>query len=165
MRKLSRRWLPHFLNDAEKAAQGKASEEMLRILQSSQIDDFDGITSSDESRFQYVLQSSRMFSRWTADVLPRARQSLGAKNAVITLSFTAKKLIVMDVLLKDVKSNHIYFVHYIFPDFKGKHEFYMSEANCGVGMDHSLCHNKSKVASKCEKHHLSRIPTRPIRQI
>jgi hypothetical protein len=49
MKRISRRSVPHLMNDAQKVTGVEASEEMLRILQSSQRYDFDGITTGDES--------------------------------------------------------------------------------------------------------------------
>jgi hypothetical protein len=51
MRKSSRLWVPHFLGEAQKAARVKASKEMLRILQDSEANKFDGIVTGDESWF------------------------------------------------------------------------------------------------------------------
>jgi hypothetical protein len=49
MKQLSRRYVPHSLSDAQKDTGVEASEEMLRILQSSKTDGFDGITTSHKS--------------------------------------------------------------------------------------------------------------------
>jgi hypothetical protein len=48
MRKFSRRWVPHFLSQAQKVARVEASIEMLRILQESEENSFDGVATSDE---------------------------------------------------------------------------------------------------------------------
>jgi hypothetical protein len=41
-----------------------------------------------------------MFAQSPGDVIPRTRQTIGAEKRVITLFFTAKKLLVLDVLPK-----------------------------------------------------------------
>jgi hypothetical protein len=48
-RKFSRRWVSFSLSDTQKVAHVKAAKEMLRILQGSEMHDFDGIATSDES--------------------------------------------------------------------------------------------------------------------
>jgi hypothetical protein len=70
----------HFLSDAQKVTGAGAPNEMLRILQSSDADNFHGIATADEPWFQRRYHSSKMFTRSPADVTPRARQSLGATN-------------------------------------------------------------------------------------
>jgi hypothetical protein len=52
MRKFSRRWVPHSLTYAQKVARVEASIEILRILQNSEANDFDGIATGDELWFQ-----------------------------------------------------------------------------------------------------------------
>jgi hypothetical protein len=49
MRIFSRRWVPHSLTSAQRVARVDPSIEMLRILQESEENDFDGVTTHDES--------------------------------------------------------------------------------------------------------------------
>jgi hypothetical protein len=51
MRKFSRRWVPHSLNHAQKAARVETAKEMPRVLHESETNDFDGIATGDESWF------------------------------------------------------------------------------------------------------------------
>jgi hypothetical protein len=53
MRRFSRRWVPHFLSEAQEAARVEASKEMLRILQDMEENKFDGIVTGDEPWFRY----------------------------------------------------------------------------------------------------------------
>jgi hypothetical protein len=92
IKQFSRRWGLHSLSDAQNFARAAASEEMVRILQSSGTTDFDGIAASDESSFQYVDPLSSRFARSPADVL--------------------------DLLPKDMKFNQLDSVHDMFPDLK-----------------------------------------------
>jgi hypothetical protein len=85
----------------------------------------------------------------------------GAKKTLITLFFTTRKRIVLDVLPKGHKYNQQYFVDYIFPDLKtGDLSFRrgMPESAFWVHMDNSMCYNGSKLMSKCEKRHVSGFP-------
>jgi hypothetical protein len=52
---------------------------MLRILQESETNDFDGIATGDESWFQHTASSKR-FARSAADVIPRMWQAVGAEK-------------------------------------------------------------------------------------
>jgi hypothetical protein len=73
MRKFSRRWVPHSLNDAQKIAPVEAAKETLRILQESETNDFDDITPTDESWSQDTTASSNMFALSAADVILRTQ--------------------------------------------------------------------------------------------
>jgi hypothetical protein len=53
---------------------------MLRILQESETNDFDGIATGDESWFQRTMVSLKMFASSAADIIPRTRQAVGANK-------------------------------------------------------------------------------------
>jgi hypothetical protein len=60
LRKFSRRWVPHSLNDPRKFARVDAAKEMLRILQESETNDFDDIARHDEplvSTYNGILEN------------------------------------------------------------------------------------------------------------
>jgi hypothetical protein len=59
MRKFSPSLVPHFLSEAQKAARIEASKEMLRILQDSEENKFDGIVTGDESLFRYYIRAQK----------------------------------------------------------------------------------------------------------
>jgi hypothetical protein len=80
MRKFSRRWVLHSLSSAQQMDRVEASKEMLRILQESEANHFDGIATGDESWFQYLDSSSEMFARSRSDIVPRMRHGLGTKK-------------------------------------------------------------------------------------
>jgi hypothetical protein len=161
--KFSRRWAPHFLLPAQKVARDEASTEMLRILHESGENHFEEIATGNESWSQYSYPSSKMFARSPADIIPRTRQAIGTKGNMIAIFFTRRKLIVLDILPQGSKFNQLYFVDYIFPDSKrGNVNFHwrVLQATYWMPMDNSLYHNGSKVVSKFEKHHVSRLPHR-----
>jgi hypothetical protein len=90
---------------------------MLRILQGLETNDFDGITTGDESWFQHTTAYSKMFARSAADIIPRTQQGVGVKT-MITVFLTAKKLIMFNVLPRDSTFTRLYFIHNIFLDLK-----------------------------------------------
>jgi hypothetical protein len=68
------------LSDAQKVARVEAAKEMVRILQESETNDFDGIATGDESWFQHTTASSKMFAPSAADIIARMRQAVGANK-------------------------------------------------------------------------------------
>jgi hypothetical protein len=80
MGKFSRRWVPHFLSPAQKVARVEASKTILRVLQDAESNDFEGIAMGDESWFRYRYPSSTMFALAPSEVIPRTRQTIGAKK-------------------------------------------------------------------------------------
>jgi hypothetical protein len=150
MRKFSRRWVPHFLSTAQKVARFKASKTILRVLQDAESKDFEGIATSDESCFRYFYPSSTMFARAPSEGIPRTRQTIGAKETMMTIFFTARQLILLDVLPKGSKFNQQYFIDYVFPDLKTENWTFrrrMPLATFWVHTDNSMGHNGSKVVS------------------
>jgi histone-lysine N-methyltransferase SETMAR len=130
---------------------------MLRILQESETNDFDGITTGDESWFQHTTVSSKMFARSAAYVIPKTRQAVGANRTGITVSFTAKKFIVFDILPRGNTFNQRYFINNIFLDLKTAHLNFRRQKTGSafwVHVDNSMCHNGSKVTSKIKKNHI-----------
>jgi hypothetical protein len=74
--------------------------------------------------------------------------------------FTARQLILLDVLPKGSKFNQQYFIDYLFPDSKTENRNFrrrMPLATFWVHMDHSMCHNESKF----DKHYIVRLPHAP----
>jgi hypothetical protein len=67
------------LGDAQKVARVETAK-MLRILQESEANDFNGIATGGESWFQHTTASSKMFVRSAEDIIPGMRQAVGAKN-------------------------------------------------------------------------------------
>jgi hypothetical protein len=117
-RKFSRRWVPHLLIPAQKVARVEASKTILRVLQDTESNDFEGIVTGDEFWFRYCYSSSTMFARAPSEVRPRSRQTIGAKKTIITIFFTARQLILLDVLPKVSKFNQQYFIDDMFTDLK-----------------------------------------------
>jgi hypothetical protein len=74
-------------------------------LQETETNDFDGIVTGDESWFQHTKASSKMFAHSAANAIPGTWQAVGAKKTMITVCFTAKKLIMFDVLPEDSTFN------------------------------------------------------------
>jgi hypothetical protein len=112
--------VPHFLSPDQAIACVETSTEMLRILHESEEDHFEGVATGDEFwfQFQYSYLSSKMFVRSPTDVIPRMRQGIETKHTMKTISITGRQLIVLDILPKGNKFDHLYFVDYAFRDLK-----------------------------------------------
>jgi transposase len=98
MRKFSRRWVLHSLSDAQNVGPVEAAKEMSKMLQELEMNDFDGITTGDDSWFEHATAPSKMFSCSAAYVIPRTRQAVGAKQTLVKMFFIAKKFIVFGLL-------------------------------------------------------------------
>jgi hypothetical protein len=59
-----------------------------------------------------------MFARAPSEVIPRTRQTIGAKRTMITIFFAARQRILLDILPKGSKPNQQYFSNHVFPDWK-----------------------------------------------
>jgi hypothetical protein len=53
---------------------------MLRILQESEANDFDGIATGNQFWFPHIMTSSKMLIRSEAYLIPKTRQGVGAKK-------------------------------------------------------------------------------------
>jgi hypothetical protein len=103
MRKFSRRRVPHFLSPARKIARVKSSKTILRVLHDAESNDFKGIAVGDESWLRYCYPSSTMCARSPSEVIPRTRQTIGSKQTMITIVFTAHQLILWMCYQKEAK--------------------------------------------------------------
>jgi hypothetical protein len=77
---------------------------------------------------------------------------------MMTIFFPGRKSIVLDILPKDSKFNQLYFADYISPDLKrATVNFHgqIPEATFWVHRNNAIWRHGSKMASKCEKHHVS----------
>jgi hypothetical protein len=63
----------------------EASNELLHILNDLEAGAFDGITTSDESWFHFLYESSAMFGKSPSDVIPRMRKEIGVKKIMFTV--------------------------------------------------------------------------------
>jgi hypothetical protein len=117
-KKSTRRWVPHTLSDPQKLKRVETSADLLQILNDLQADCFDGITTGDESWFQYLYESSAMFAKSPSDVVPRTRKGIGVKKTGITIFFTHRKLLIAKDLPKGQKHNQDYFLSEILPELE-----------------------------------------------
>jgi hypothetical protein len=68
------------LSHPYKVTRVEAAKEMLEIVQESETNDFDGLATGDQSWFQYITASSKIFARSATDIIPRTRQAIAANK-------------------------------------------------------------------------------------
>jgi hypothetical protein len=108
-----------------------------------------------------------MFAHSAANAIPGTRQAVGAKKIMITVCFTAKKLLMFDVLPEDSTFNQLYFINNIFPDLKTvnlKFRRQKTGSTLWVRMDNSVRHHGPKVTSKLRIATFPEFRTHPIHQ-
>jgi hypothetical protein len=93
-----RRWVAIFLSRVQKVARVEGSTEVPRIPREWEENHFEGITTGNGSWFQYSYPSSKMFAQPPTDVIPKTRQTM------ITIFFTRRPQIVLDILKKETNS-------------------------------------------------------------
>jgi hypothetical protein len=116
LKTIPRRWVPHTLSDRQKVERFDVSTDLVQILNDLEADSVDGITTGDESGFQYLYESSAMFVKSPHDVIPRTREEIGVKKTIFTLFFTNRKLLMAEYLVKGQKYSQDYFTSDILPE-------------------------------------------------
>jgi histone-lysine N-methyltransferase SETMAR len=159
LRKFTRRWVPHQLSPAQKADRVKCSRALLLRLQQLQQFDFEGITTGDESWFRYQYDSDSMFARSADMVVPRLRAGFQVKKTMVTIFFTATRLLILNCLPQGQVFTQDYFRSEIVPAFT-KERLRFRRFHPGwtfsVHMDNSRCHNGRKATAEFERRILGR---------
>jgi histone-lysine N-methyltransferase SETMAR len=164
LRKITRRWVPHTLSGSQKMKRVEASTELVQILNDLEADSVDGITTGDESWFQYPHESSAMFVKSPRDVIPRTKKEIGVKKTRFTLLFTNRKLLIAGYIPEGQKCSQDYFISDILPELKRQKMKYKRRKQGGtvyVHLDHSKSHNGCKIQEKCDTKGLLCSPHRP----
>jgi histone-lysine N-methyltransferase SETMAR len=148
------------LSDAPKVACVEAAKEMLRILYESEMNDFNGIATSDKSWFHHTTAFLKVFACLAADVIPRKQQAVRAKKYDHSV-LTPEKLILLNVLPRGGTCSQLYFINNIVPDSKTANLVFSRQKTGSIFWmheDNSMCHNGSKVTSKITRNHIFRMP-------
>jgi hypothetical protein len=104
-RKYVRRWVPHWLDDAQKNHRRPSAIELLELLRGREADDFVWIAVSDDSRFRYHHEPHKIFTALREKVISFARTQRGVQKVMVTVFFTSTALTVSEALLKGKKFN------------------------------------------------------------
>jgi hypothetical protein len=147
LRKFTRREVPQTLSDPQNVKRVETSIELLHILNELEVDSFDGITTGDESWFQYLYESSAMFAKSPHDVTPRRRTGIGVKKTMLTIFFTDRKLLIAGDLPKGQKYNQDYFISDILPELEREKMRYKPSKQGGTFWAH-MENSKAMMARK-----------------
>jgi histone-lysine N-methyltransferase SETMAR len=163
MRKCWQSWVHHFLSPAQKVARAEASKQFCEFYKTRNqmaLKELQQVMSPGYGSVIHLQQCLRGPIRGhSKDAANNWRQ-----KPMIKIFFTARQLILLDVLLKGSKFNQQHFIDYRFPDFKTENQNFRRRtplATFWVHMDNLMCHNGSKVVSKFDKHNIARLPHPP----
>jgi hypothetical protein len=95
MRKVTQRWVLHGLSATDKAKPVVDAQTLLQALRNDQSQNFSHIMTGDESWFYYNYESPTMFARARDKVVPRVSRTIGPKKVMVTIFFTANRLMTL----------------------------------------------------------------------
>jgi hypothetical protein len=120
LKKFARIEVPHQLNPSQQIQRVEAATLLLQILQLLQPNAFDGFATGDESWFQHVYMSNSMFAPSRDLAATRAKDADWTKRTMLTIFFTSRRLIVLEVLPTGTTCTQHDFISRISPDLDGK---------------------------------------------
>jgi hypothetical protein len=92
------------------------SEMLLDMLQLYAEQNFEGITTGNESWLLYATYGDSMFVTSAREVVPRTKQNISAKKTMVRIFYTSTRLLVLNFLPKGIKFNQDYFIDTVFPN-------------------------------------------------
>jgi hypothetical protein len=159
LKKFNRRWVPHLLSDDQKEFQVDASHKVLSMLGMYAEYNFEGITTGEESWFQYSSCFDSMFAGSRENALPRIRRDISGQKTMVARFLTSTRLLVLEALPKGTKFNQEYFIDAIFPGLYDEQR----QISCKQGfpdfsvyMDKSMRQNGHKVAAELTHRSIAR---------
>jgi len=121
LKKFARRWVPHDLTRAQKHERVSCSREILDVLEQDEVFEFQHIATGDESWFFHRYQHTHCYAKSREEVPTRVSTTIGMKKSMVTIFFTGKALVCLDVLERGFKFNQEYFRDIIGPDLVAEH--------------------------------------------
>jgi histone-lysine N-methyltransferase SETMAR len=164
LRKYTRRWMPHSLDDAQKNHRTPAAIEMLALLREREEVEFDGLVTGDESWFIDHSELRAMFAPAREKVPPYVQTQLGVQKVMIKVFFTTRMLSVLEPLLKGAKFNQDFFIDTVLPELvQEKRRFARRNPRTDfmVHMDNSAYHNGHKITNGFDRRHIILAPHPP----
>jgi histone-lysine N-methyltransferase SETMAR len=142
----------------------EASTELVQILNDLEADSFDGITTGEESWFQYLYESSAMFVKSPREVISRTRKEMGVKRTLFTIFFTNRNVLIAEYVPTGQKYSQDYFMSDILPELEREKLRYKRRkqgVTLYVHMDHSKSHDGRKIRATFDTRSLVRSPHPP----
>jgi hypothetical protein len=113
MRKFTRRWVLHAFSATDKAKRVVDARTLFQALRKDRSQNFAHIMTGDESWFYYNYESPTVFARARDEVVPRVPRTIGSKKVMVTIFFTANRLLTLVSLPQGQKYNKEYFINEI----------------------------------------------------
>jgi histone-lysine N-methyltransferase SETMAR len=120
---------------------------------------FEGIATGDESWFQYMYISNSMFAPSRDLAATRTKDADRTKKTMLTVFFTSRSLIVLEVLPKETTCTQHYFISGILPDLDGEKLRYCRKnprQEFFLHMNNSKCYKAEKITGKHQQKHITR---------
>jgi hypothetical protein len=86
---------------------------LLQALRKDQSQNFSHTMNGDKSWFYYNYESPTMFARARDEVVPRVSPTIGSIRVMVTIFFTANRLVKLVYLPQEQKYNKKYFINEI----------------------------------------------------
>jgi hypothetical protein len=139
-------------------------EMLLDMLQLYAEQNFEGITTGNESWFLSTTYGVSMSATSAREVVPRTKQNISAKKTMVTIFFTSARLLVLNFLPKGTMFNQDSFINTMLPNlYSEKRPIARRKGlpSFSVHMDNLMCHNGAKITEKREKRDIARAPYPP----
>jgi hypothetical protein len=115
-RKHAQRWVPHLFDDAQKNHRRASAIELLELLPSREVYDFDGIATGDGSWFHCHYESREKFAASRENVTPFVRTQPAVQKVLTIVFFLSTTLIVSEALPTGRKFNQNDFISTVLPE-------------------------------------------------
>jgi hypothetical protein len=105
--------ISRFLSATDRANQVVDARTLFQALRNDQSQNFSHIMTGDETWFYYNYEPPTIFARARDEVVPRVSPTIGSKKVIVTIFFTANRLVTLVYLPRGQKYNKEYFINEI----------------------------------------------------
>jgi hypothetical protein len=117
------------------------SKGLLTVLKNGESTEFSRVVIGDESWFSYHYQSTHCYAKSCDEEPSTTKITIAAKRAMVIIFFTGTKLLVLDVLPREEKSNQNHFLADIAPELSKK----SSNAKRRIDKTQSIVHTDNSM--------------------
>jgi hypothetical protein len=118
VKKSNLRWVPHSLDDAQKAERISLSTDLLRILKQSQKTGFANIITGDELWFYFEYPHQLVWAPSRDEVPERFKQKLDTEKCLISVIWSVNGIHSLFYVPKGTTYNTTFFCDVSFPDLR-----------------------------------------------
>jgi histone-lysine N-methyltransferase SETMAR len=156
--------VPHDLSATEEAKRVPDARTLLQALRNDQSQNFSYIMTGDESWFYYNYESPTVFARARDEVVPRVSPTIGSKKVMITIFFTANRLMRLVYLPQGQKCNKEHFINEILEGINDEcnHDTgYRVTKTLKIHMDNCRVHNAMEASQAIGRIKIKRLAHPP----